>query len=156
MKTKFNEFVNENKKLGNVFRDYKKFKPDYLSEKTYSFLINWTYNQKFLNYYKTNGVDSIDDDIVNELSKWKPKKTTYVYRINCNPKENSKFKNKLLSFSPTLESAVMLFQDSMCRENNGIIKSLKVEPKNILVDNTLFPNRYETELLDEVIVITDN
>ena len=118
MKTKFNEFVNENKNLPNVFKTlgYRKLTPDYMSEKTYSFLINWTWNGDFLHYYQDNGVNAIDKDIVNELSKWKPNKTVELHRVICDQNEDSKFDNKLSSFFPTLKAAKTLHKDMNCKK----------------------------------------
>lgn len=41
-----------------------------LSHKTHSFLVNWTWNDKFIQQYQTHGIDEIDKDIIKELSQY--------------------------------------------------------------------------------------
>lgn len=168
------EYLNENKiiadylkvknpyidKDGNIIggdtykvNDYDKY--DYISEKTHSFLVNWCWNETNLRFYQTHGLNAIDDDIVKELSQWKPKSPIKLFRSVCDRKGEEKYKNKLKSYFKTLEAAQMTLDDMNCESSGGYIQTITVNPKDILVDMTLIPNWRDLDVLDEVIVITN-
>jgi len=170
--TKITDYLNENKLTpdylkinkpyidedGNIIgadiykvNDYEKY--DYISEKTHSFLINWCWNETNLRFYQKHGLNAIDNDIIKELSQWKPKSPVKLYRAVCNKKNETKYKNKLKSYFKTLEAAQMTLEDMNCEKTNGYIQTITANPNNILVDMTLIPNYNNLDLIDEVIVI---
>jgi len=172
--TTIREYLNENKitpdylkvkkpyidRDGNIIggdtykvNDYEKY--DFISEKTHSFLINWCWNETNLRFYQTHGLNAIDDDIINELSQWKPKSPIKLYRAVCDKEGESKYKNKLKSYFKTLEAAQMTLEDMNCEASGGYIQTIKVNPKDILVDMTLIPNWRDLDIIDEVIVIAN-
>ena len=133
--------------------DYEKY--DYISEKTHSFLVNWTWNSYNLHFHQTHGLQSIDDDIINELSQWKPSTPVKLYRVICDNSENEKYKtNKLKSYFKTLEEAKSILSDMGCEKTGGFIDSKIFTPDQILVDITMIPNYSDLDLIDEVIVIS--
>lgn len=167
-----NEYLKENKiipdylKVNNPYIDkegnmigndvyklnnYEKY--DYISERTHSFLINWCWNEINLRFYQTHGLNAIDDDIIEELSQWKPKTPIKLYRAVCDKEGEIKYKNKLKSYFKTLEAAQMTLEDMNCESTGGYIQTIKVKPKDILVDMTLIPNWIDLDIIDEVIVI---
>lgn len=171
--TTLRKYLNENKitpdylkidnpyidKQGNIIgadtykvNDYEKY--DYISEKTHSFLINWCWNETNLRFYQIHGLNGIDDDIIKELSKWKPKTTVNLYRAVCDKNGETQYKNKLKSYFKTLEAAQMTLEDMNCEKTGGYVQTIKVNPNNILVDMTMIPNYRDLDLIDEVIVIT--
>jgi len=170
--TTIREYLNENKitpdylkvekpyidKDGNIIganpykiNDYEKY--DYISEKTHSFLINWCWNETNLRFYQTHGLNAIDDDIIKELSQWKPKSSIKLYRAVCDKKGENKYRNKLKSYFKTLDAAQMTLEDMDCEKTDGYIQTINVNPNDILVDMTLIPNYSDLDLIDEVIVI---
>lgn len=170
--TTFYKFINEEKitpeylKIDNTYidsggniiggdlykiNDYEKY--DYISEKTHSFLINWSWSSDNLHFYQTHGLDAIDDDIIEELSQWKQKTPITLYRAVCDKNEELKHKNKLKSYFKNIKAAEMLLDDMDCKKTGGYIFTKMVNPEDILVDITLIPNYSDLDLIDEVIVI---
>lgn len=133
--------------------DYEKY--DHISEKTHSFLVNWCWNETNLRFYQIHGLNAIEDDIIKELAQWKPKSPIKLYRAVCDKEGEAKYKNKLKSYFKTMEAAKMTLEDMGCEKTNGYIQTVKVDPKNILVDMTLIPNWRDLDIIDEVIVITN-
>lgn len=133
--------------------EYEKY--DFISEKTHSFLINWCWNETNLRFYQTHGLNAIDDDIINELSQWKPKSPIKLYRAVCDKEDEIKYRNKLKSYFKTLDAAQMTLEDMNCEKTGGHIQTINVNPKDILVDMTLIPNYSDLDLIDEVIIITN-
>jgi uncharacterized protein YkvS len=173
--TTIREYLNENKitpdylkinkpyidKDGNLIgsdtykvNDYEKY--DFISDKAHSFLINWCWNETNLRFYQTHGLNAIHDEIIDELSQWKPKSPIKLYRAVCDKDGEMKYKNKLKSYFKTLEAAQMTLEDVYCQSKGGYVQTIKANPEDILVDMTLIPNWRDLDIIDEVIVITND
>jgi len=120
-----------------------------LSHKAHSFLVNWSWNDKFLKHYQNNGVKEIDPEIVKELSKYKPNTEVTLYRVIYDLKGELKYsKNKLKSYCRNLDTALGMMNDP------GYMEIKTYKPEKILVDTTLIPNYSNLDLIEEVICIT--
>ena len=121
-----------------------------LSHKTHSFLVNWTWNDKFIQQYQTHGIDEIDKDIIKELSQYRASTELRYYRVIFDLKDELKYKNKLKSYCKNIETALGILG------NKGYLDIRYFRPEKILVDTTLIPNFKKLDLIEEVICIMDN
>jgi uncharacterized protein YkvS len=142
----FEEFIKENNNYNK--NDYPKNNP--LSDKTHQFLIKWTWNTKFFEYYRSHGIQSIDKDIIDELSKYRPEHEVRLYRIINDIHSELKHKNKLKSYCKNIKTALGMMDDVT---NYMDVRWFK--PNQILVDTTLIPNFNNLDLIEEVIVLTE-
>jgi hypothetical protein len=136
-------------KISDIYKRDKYPENNPLSHKAHSFLVNWSWNDRFLKYYQNNGIKEIDPEIIEELSKYKPKKEVTLYRVIFDLKGELKYsKNKLKSYCKNLDAALMM------ADNPSYIEIREYKPEKILVDTTLIPNYRDLDLIEEVICIT--
>jgi len=50
----------------------------------------------------------------------------------------------------------MTLEDMYCESKGGYVQTIKANPEDILVDMTLIPNWRDLDIIDEVIVITND
>jgi hypothetical protein len=129
---------------------------DGLSEETLEFLRDWMWNQQSLRNYQKNGVKAIPNKIVQELQQFRPSSKKIVFRIFDNlESEMQSRQNKLLSFSPNLGTAKMMWEDKQTVGHPGsYLYQLEVSPDQVLVDTSTFRQNYD-DIIPEVIVMTD-
>jgi hypothetical protein len=121
-----------------------------LSEKEHAFLVDWSWNDEFIRIYQENGIEEIDQDIINELIKFRPAATVRLYRVIWDLEGEIKYKdNKLKSYCKNIQTALGMLGDK------GYLDIRYFNPDKILVDTTLIPNYKNLDLIEEVICITD-